>query len=74
MKLDLTDMLYALSFEEQLMTCIDIYQALTEKRPYKDGMPHERSISIMLDMADKGELNEKIVRDIDSVYADFKVR
>ena len=63
-----------LSFEEQLMTCIDIYQALTEKRPYKDGMPHERSISIMLDMADKGELNEKIVRDIDSVYADFKVR
>ena len=63
-----------LSFEEQLMTCIDIYQALTEKRPYKDGMPHERSISIMLDMADKGELNEKIVRDIDSVYADSKVR
>ena len=63
-----------LSFEEQLMTCIDIYQALTEKRPYKDGMLHERSISIMLDMADKGELNEKIVRDIDSVYADFKVR
>lgn len=55
------------SFEKQPMTCIDIYQALTEKRPYKDGMPRERSISIMPDMAQKGELNEKIVRDIDCV-------
>lgn len=58
-----------LSFEEQLMTCIDIYQALTEKRPYKDGISHERSISIMLDMAQKDELNEKIVHDIDGVMA-----
>ena len=53
-----------LSFEEQLMTCIDIYQALTEKRPYKDGMSHEKSISIMQDMAHKGELNHKIVSDM----------
>ena len=58
-----------LSFEEQLMACIDIYQALTEKRPYKDGMSHEKTISIMMDMADKGELNEKIVHDIDAVMA-----
>ena len=62
-----------LSFEEQLMTCIDIYQALTEKRPYKDGMPHERAVSIMLDMANKGEINEKIVHDINEVCADSKV-
>lgn len=56
------------------MTCIDIYQALTEKRPYKDGMPHERAVSIMLDMANKGELNEKIVCNIDEVCAGLKVR
>ena len=56
-----------LSFEDQLMACIDIYQALTEKRPYKDGMSHEKTISIMMDMVNKGELNEKIVHDIDSV-------
>ena len=61
-----------LSFEDQLMACIDIYQALTEKRPYKDGMPHEKSISIMTDMANNGELNEKIVHDIDIVMADVK--
>ena len=58
-----------LSFEDQLMACVDIYQALTEKRPYKDGMSHEKSISIMLDMAAKGELNENIVHDIDEVMA-----
>lgn len=26
-----------LSFDEKLLACIDIYQALTESRPYKDG-------------------------------------
>ena len=56
-----------LSFEERIMACIDIYQALTEKRPYKDGMPHEQSISILLDMAHKGEIDEDIVHDIDIV-------
>ena len=58
-----------LSFEDQLMACVDIYQALTEKRPYKDGMSHEKSISIMLGMAERNELNEKIVRDMDALFA-----
>lgn len=59
----------SLSFEEQLMACIDIYQALTEPRPYKDGIPHEKSIEIMLDMARKGELNERIIQDMSSAMA-----
>ncbi|MCH5210583.1 MAG: HD domain-containing protein [Oscillospiraceae bacterium] len=58
-----------LSFEEQLMACIDIYQALTEKRPYKDGMSHEKTISIMQDMVNKGELNGDIVNDISVIMA-----
>lgn len=58
-----------LSFEDQLMACIDIYQALTEKRPYKDGFSHEKTIAIMRDMVGKGELNEKIVNDIDALMA-----
>ncbi|MCH5270532.1 MAG: HD domain-containing protein [Lachnospiraceae bacterium] len=59
-----------LSFEERLMACIDIYQALTEKRPYKDGMSHEKSISIMMEMAQRNELDERIVRDMDRVMGD----
>lgn len=58
-----------LSFEERLMACIDIYQALTEKRPYKDGMSHEQALSIMLDMVQRGELDECIVQDIDTVMS-----
>ena len=58
-----------LSFEERLMACIDIYQALTETRPYKDGMSHEKTIAIMKDMADKGTIDGNIVRDIESVMA-----
>lgn len=58
-----------LSFEECLLTCIDIYQALTEKRPYRDRMPHAQAISIMLDMVRKGELDEKIVQDMNIVMA-----
>ena len=58
-----------IGFEDRVMACIDIYQALTEKRPYKDGMSHEQSISIMMDMANKGELDEKIVHDMNAVMA-----
>ena len=56
-----------LSFEDQLMACIDIYQALTEKRPYKDGVPHDQTIAIMRSMAEKGGLNEQVIRDLDIV-------
>ena len=59
----------SLSFEEQLMACVDIYQALTEPRPYKDGISHEKSILIMLDMAHKGELNEQIIQDMNAALA-----
>ena len=58
-----------LSFEERLMACVDIYQALTEQRPYKDGMPHEKAIAIMQDMADKGEIDATIVQDMAIIMA-----
>lgn len=53
-----------LSFEERMMACIDIYQALTESRPYKDGFSHEKSIDIMRDMAEKNMIDATIVEDI----------
>lgn len=58
-----------LSFEDQLMACVDIYQALTEPRPYKPGIPHEKTIQIMLDMAGRGELNGQIIQDLNTVMA-----
>ncbi len=57
-----------LSKEERLMTCIDIYQALTEERPYKDGISHEEAIAIMKDMADQGKIDPVIVEDVNRAF------
>lgn len=53
---------------DRLLACIDIYQALTEARPYKNGLTHEQSLSIMRNMVDDGQLDGGIVEDIDRRY------
>ena len=57
-----------LSFEERLMACIDIYQALTEDRPYKSGMSHAKTIAIMNSMVEEGKIDGAITMDIDTVF------
>ena len=58
-----------LSMEERLMTCCDIYQALTEERAYKKGFPHEEAIRIMREMGMKGEIDLQIVQTMDGVFS-----
>lgn len=36
-----------LNTQERIMACVDIYQALTESRPYKPGMSHEKACAIL---------------------------
>ncbi len=57
-----------LSFEERLMACIDIYQALTEDRPYKAGLSHAKTIAIMKSMVEEGKIDGSITEDIASVF------
>ena len=45
---------------ERIMACIDIYQALTEDRPYKKGLSHEKTCDILDDMAQKGFIDSTI--------------
>ena len=45
---------------QRIMACADIYQALTEKRPYKDGMDHDKACEILIDMADKNWIDKNI--------------
>lgn len=52
----------------RLLACLDIYQALTEDRPYKAGMPHQKAISILKEMAEKNETDTEIISDIDQVF------
>lgn len=58
-----------LGFNERLMACLDIYQALTEARPYKDGFTHEKAIKIMKDMSKNNFIDDSIVEDIKKVYS-----
>lgn len=54
-----------LNVQERMMACIDIYQALTESRPYKKGMSHEMACEILKNMADKGWLDMDIIDKIE---------
>lgn len=57
-----------LSTEDRIMACLDIYQALTEERPYKKGMPHARAIAILQDLAARGQLDKEVVKKIDDCF------
>ena len=57
-----------LNTQERMMACIDIYQALTESRPYKQGMSHEKACEILWDMAKKGWLDETIVKQVEDCF------
>lgn len=59
-----------LDHEMRLLACLDIYQALTEDRPYKAGMTHGKAIGILSELVEKGELDANIVQDIAVVFAD----
>lgn len=57
-----------LNVQERMMACVDIYQALTESRPYKQGMSHEKACGILMDMVQKGWIDGEIVRQIDVCF------
>ena len=57
-----------LSHHDRLLACLDIYQALVEERPYKPGLSHAEAMKILNDMGGKGQLDENILRDIDSCF------
>jgi HD-GYP domain protein len=59
-----------LNTQERIMACVDIYQALTESRPYKPGMSHEKACAILRDMAGKGWLDAGITEKADLCFGE----
>jgi len=59
----------ALPLEARIISCCDIYQALTEDRPYREGMGHLKAMKILRTMADNGELDAGIVNTVDGSFA-----
>lgn len=60
-----------LDFESRLLCIIDIYQALTERKPYRKSMPHNKAMKILYDMANQGQLDLNITISIDKVFKDI---
>ena len=61
----------ALDFNSRLMACIDIYQAVSEERPYHPARNHSDTMAVLYKMAAAGDIDETIVKDIDTALAPF---
>ncbi|MDR1566892.1 MAG: HD domain-containing protein [Treponema sp.] len=59
-----------LDFNSRLLACIDIYQALSEERPYHPERNHRETMEIMYDMAAKGLIDPGISADMDKAFGD----
>jgi HD-GYP domain-containing protein (c-di-GMP phosphodiesterase class II) len=63
-----------LDFNTRLMACIDIYQAVSEERPYHPRRGHGDTMAILYDMARAGLIDEGICRDLDETLAAYSGR
>jgi HD-GYP domain-containing protein (c-di-GMP phosphodiesterase class II) len=62
-----------LDFNSRLMACLDIYQAVSEPRPYHGKRSHADTMEILNDMAKKGYIDAEITRDLDKTLADYVI-
>ncbi|MDR2452864.1 MAG: HD domain-containing protein, partial [Candidatus Accumulibacter sp.] len=63
-----------LDFNSRLLGCMDIYQAVSEARPYHARRSHEEAMEIMYQMAGEGKIDPRITRDIDRVMKPWSLR
>ena len=59
-----------LDFNSRILACVDIYQALTEDRPYRQGMTHDQAMTIMHNMVHDGLIEPSVTEDMDSIFRD----
>jgi len=59
-----------IDFNSRLLSCLDIFQALGENRPYRDGYSKEKAFEILNDMANNNLIDKNICEDIFIVFKD----
>lgn len=57
-----------LSLESRILAVCDIYQALVENRPYRPGMTHEKTFSIIDSMVDIGNIDGEVVKKLKDIF------
>jgi HD-GYP domain-containing protein (c-di-GMP phosphodiesterase class II) len=60
-----------LDFNSRLMACIDIYQAVSEERPYHPRRNHMDTMPILQSMAEQGGIDPAIVQDMNKVMTAY---
>ncbi len=60
----------SLDFNSRILACVDIYQALTEDRPYRKGMDHDEAMKIMYGMVNDKLIEPSVTEDMDSIFRD----
>lgn len=58
-----------LDFNSRLLGCLDIYQALTEDRPYRASLSHKVAMRILTDMKNDSFIDSNITEDIDYIFS-----
>ncbi|MFZ5967437.1 MAG: HD-GYP domain-containing protein [Bacillota bacterium] len=59
-----------IDFYSRLVACLDIYQALTEVRPYRSSVSHKDAMVVLNGMAEDKLIDAKIVADIAHVFSE----
>jgi HD-GYP domain-containing protein (c-di-GMP phosphodiesterase class II) len=59
-----------LDFNSRLMTCLDMYQAISEERPYHPARNHSDTIAILRQDAEQGRIDADIVNDLDKALGE----
>jgi HD-GYP domain-containing protein (c-di-GMP phosphodiesterase class II) len=60
-----------MDFNSRLLACIDIYQAVSEERPYHPGRNHRDTMKILNEMANNGKIDRAVVTDMDAALAPY---
>jgi HD-GYP domain-containing protein (c-di-GMP phosphodiesterase class II) len=60
-----------LDFNSRLLICLDLYQAISEERPYHPGRNHADTMRIINEMADAGKIDKDITKDLDSALGPY---
>jgi len=60
-----------LDFNSRLMACIDIYQAVSEERPYHPSRNQKSAFEILNKFADEGGIDKNIVNDLSKALVQY---
>ncbi|GHV40721.1 hypothetical protein FACS189490_06320 [Clostridia bacterium] len=58
-----------LDFNARLLSVLDMYQALTERRPYREGSMHDHAIEIIRS-SNHGGLDDSVIDGVDRAFKD----